>query len=503
MPITESSSPIASPIAGPPPLPTPVPDIVAALRRVALLDGLADAEYEWLATHGSERIAQAGARVFSGGAPVSAMTIILKGEIHVRRDQGGPMALFIGRSGQITGLLPFSRMKASGGMGYAASDAWVIDIDKHLFPEMLTAIPSMAQRCVSILLDRTREVTRMEQQAEKLSALGKLAGNLSHELNNPASAAQRSASSLMRELRTYGAQKYQLGNLCFSPEQTSRYRAWEADVRSTLASPSAALGLSAPAALGLSAAGPMDPNDREESITRWLQQHAVTSPWTIAPTLAEAGVTTDQLSALASFANDTVIAVALAAFASALRAERMTEAMLESTARIFELIRAIKDYSYMDQAPIQEIDLAKGLDNTISMFASRLAGVAIERDYDPGLPCISVYGSELNQVWTAIIENALEAMEGLPDARLSLKTRLSGEMALIEIWDSGPGIPSALQSRIFEPFFTTKPPGKGLGLGLDAANRIVQKHRGFIRVESRPAATCFQIRLPLNQLQAY
>ncbi len=493
MPITDSLSLIASPIAGPPAHPTPVPEIIAALRRVAPLDGLTDAEYEWLATHGTERTAQAGARVFSGGAPVSAMTIILKGEIHVRRDQGGPMALFIGRSGQITGLLPFSRMKASGGMGYAASDTWVIDIGKNLFPEMLAAIPSMAQRCVSILLDRTREVTRMEQQAEKLAALGKLAGNLSHELNNPASAAQRSASSLMRELRTYGAQKYQLGSLCFSPEQAGRYRAWEADVRSTLAAPSVGLGLPAT----------MDQNDREEGITRWLQQHTVGNPWTIAPTLAEAGVTVDQLNSLASFADDTVIAVALAAFASALRAERMTEAMLESTARIFELIRAIKDYSYMDQAPIQEIDLANGLDNTLSMFASRLAEVAIERDYDPELPCISVYGSELNQVWTAIIENALEAMEGLPDAKLRLKTKISGDMALIEIWDAGPGIPAALQSRIFEPFFTTKPPGKGLGLGLDAANRIVQKHRGFIRVESRPGATCFQVRLPLNQLQAY
>ena len=497
MPSTDTSSPTMSLIIGSPERPTPVEEIVSALRRIAPLDGLTDSEYEWFAEHGIERVAAAGARIFDGGTAASSMIIILKGEIHVRREKGGPMALFIGRSGQITGLIPFSRMKTFGGIGYAATDTWLIDIAKELFSQMLAAIPSMAQRCVSILLDRTREVTRIEQQAEKLSALGKLAANLSHELNNPASAAQRSASSLMRELRTYGNQKYQLGSLCFSDEQAARYCAWEANVRGTLALPAASLAQT----------DPMRQSDREEGAMRWLQAHGVSSPWTIAPTLAESGVTPAQLDSLAAFADDSVIAVALAAFASALRAERMTEAVLESTARIFELIRAIKDYSYMDQAPIQEIDLAQGLDNTLSMFASRLAGIQIEREYDPALPCISAYGGELNQVWTAIIENALEAMLGaaIPasGAKLRLKTRLSGEIAMIEIWDTGLGIPPALLSRIFEPFFTTKPPGKGLGLGLDAANRIVQKHRGFIRVESKPGATCFQVRLPLNQLQAY
>ncbi len=486
--------------AGPPEQPTPVPQIVAALRKVAPLNGLTDAEYEWLATHGAERVSPAGAHIFHGGAPVTAMNIILKGEIHVRREQAGPMSLFVGRSGQITGLLPFSRMKTFGGLGYAASDAWVLDIDKSLFPAMLASIPSMGQRCVSVLLDRVREVTRMEQQAEKLNALGKLAGNMSHELNNPASAAQRSASSLMGELRIYGAQKYRLGSLCFAPEQAMQYRAWEAGVRAANTT-LAADGLST---------DPLLQNDREDSITRWLEAHPVPEAWTIAPTLAESGVTTAQLDELACFAGDQVVPVALAAFASSLRAERMTEAVLESTARIFDLIRAIKDYSYMDQAPIQEIDLAQGLDNTLSMFSARLANITIERDYDPELPCISAYGGELNQVWTAIIENSLDAMQNgaahhgeSKTATLRLRTRLSGQMALIEIWDTGPGIDPTLLSRIFEPFFTTKAPGKGLGLGLDAANRIAQKHRGFIRVESKPGATCFQVRLPVNQREAY
>jgi signal transduction histidine kinase len=193
--------------------------------------------------------------------------------------------------------------------------------------------------------------------------------------------------------------------------------------------------------------------------------------------------------------------VALATFASSLRVERMAETVVNSTVRIFDLIRAIKDYSYMDQAPIQDVDLAQSLETTLTMFNSRLQNVTIERNYDPDLPPVSAYGSELNQVWTALIENALDAMKDRGTLRLS--TRSSGQMAFVEIWDTGPGIPPELKSRIFEPFYTTKAPGKGLGLGLDTAQRIVTKHSGFIQVESHPGATCFQVRLPLDQAGAY
>jgi signal transduction histidine kinase len=473
-------------------IPTPRLELLAALRKVKHLDGLTDAEYEWLADHGTERKALPGTVVFQEGEPATQMTIMLKGEVHVRRDRSGPAALFIGRSGVITGLIPFSRMKAHGGQGSTAGNTWVLDIHKDLFPEMLQVIPSMGQRCVSVLLDRVREVTRMEQQAEKLAALGKLAGNLSHELNNPASAAQRSASTLLGELRTYGWAKYQLGSLCLTEEQTTRYRDWEASVRASL-----------PITQGpaLSTIDPLQISEREDALMQWLQQHRIPEPWILGPTFAEAGVVPEHLDALVKVASPEIVPAALAAFASSLRAERMTEAVLDSTARIFDLIRAIKDYSYMDQAPIQEIDLAQGLENTLLMLNSRLQQVTVERDYDPELPPLSVYGSELNQVWTALIENALDAMED--HGTLRLQTHLSGQMALIEVHDTGFGIPADIRNRIFEPFFTTKAPGSGLGLGLDAAMRIVQKHRGFISVESRPGATCFQVRLPLNQLQAY
>jgi signal transduction histidine kinase len=433
-----------------------------------------------------------GAMIFLEGTPCDKMHIILRGEIHVRRHRSGPIALFIGRAGQMTGKLPYSRMKTYGGDAYTVGPAWSLDVDQSLFPAMLAAIPSMAQRCVSVLLDRVREVTRMEQQAEKLTALGKLAANLAHELNNPASAAQRSASSLFAELRQYGDLKYRLGNLCLSEKQTSQYRAWVSRTRARMAE--YANGANAPL-------DPLAESDRETALLKWLETHNISNPWAIAPALAETRITAEQLDELADAATAEVLPVAISTFASSLRVERMAETVVDSTVRIFDLIRAIKDYSYMDQAPIQDVDLAQSLENTLVMFTSRLQHVNVELNFDPALPPVSAYGSELNQVWTSLIENALDAMHD--KGTLKLTTRLTGQLAVVEVWDTGPGIEPALKSRVFEPFYTTKAPGRGLGLGLDTVQRIINKHSGFVTLESKPGATCFQVRLPLDQAQAY
>ena len=485
----------ARPLATAAPTPTPLPEIVDALRTIAQLDGLTDEEYTWLATHGTERIATDGAVIFREGEPASHLNILLKGEVHVRRFKSGPMMLFIGRAGQMTGKLPFSRMKTYGGEGYTVGDAWTLDIHEDLFPAMLIAVPSMGQRCVSILLDRVREITRMEQQAEKLAALGKLAANLAHELNNPASAAQRSAASLFGELREYGEQKYRLGNLCLTQEESDNYRNWAQSARDRMAAYAIPSG---------SQQTILANNDREDATLRWLEAHNIPRPWTIAPALAETRLPISVLDELATLVRPQILAVAVATIAGSIRVERMAETVVNSTVRIFDLISAIKDYSYMDQAPIQDVDLAQSLENTLIMLSSRLENVTVQLDFDPSLPPVSAYGSELNQVWTALIENALDAMESNPGPRiLKLRTHFNSQMALVEVWDNGPGIEPDLQSRIFEPFFTTKAPGSGLGLGLDTVQRIVSKHSGFVSTQSKPGETCFQVRLPLDQAQAY
>ncbi len=471
----------------PPACPTPVEEIAAALERIGPLHGLPLEDRLWLARHGEEFVANTGDVLFEEGAPAERMMLLLKGEIHVRRQHGGPMALFIGRSGQMTGLLPFSRMKGYGGQGFAASPVWALFIHKSLFPEMLQAIPSMGQRVVSTLLDRVREVTRIEQQAEKLTALGKLAGNLAHELNNPASAAQRAAAGLVAELRANRENRFKLVNLCLSEAQVAGIEAWEQKM--------------------LGRSGEQQEQDavafiaREEELRAWLNALGCGDVWEVAPQLAEQGVTIGDLEELHALLGTSETCVSLQFFARYLRSSRSVETLVSSTARIFDLISAIKAYSSMDRAPILEVNVAAGLDATVQMLQSRMGRIQVERDYQPDLPTISAYGGELNQVWTALMENALDAMGSQGCLRLACSQE--GEMLLVEVWDTGCGIPAELQDRIFEPFFTTKAPGLGLGLGLDNAMRIVRKHRGHLSVRSEPGSTCFRVRLPLDQLQAY
>ncbi len=235
----------------------------------------------------------------------------------------------------------------------------------------------------------------MEQQAEKLSALGKLAGNLAHELNNPASAAQRAASGLLDELHVYGYEKFRLGSLCLSEAHLQVVRKWQNAVIEHARE---------------NRGKTEDLATREDDLSAWMRTHNIAEPWRIAPELAEAGVVPDTLEALTGFLESDAIAVILSQLASSLRARGMAEAMLDSTNRIFDLIRAIKDYSYMDQAPIQEVDIPQGLENTLAMLQSRLQHVEIERRYADELPHISAYASELNQVWMALLENALDAI---------------------------------------------------------------------------------------------
>ncbi|HTW60351.1 MAG TPA: ATP-binding protein [Terracidiphilus sp.] len=493
------SSAVVTPAA-----PTPVEEIAAALERIGPLHGLSFEERLWLARHGREAYANAGEILFEEGAPAEQMVLILKGEIHVRRQHGGPMALFIGRAGQMTGILPFSRMKSYGGQGFAVSPVWALLIDRKDFPAMLQAIPSMGQRSVTTLLDRVREVTRIEQQAEKLAALGKLAGNLAHELNNPASAAQRAAANLVEALEANRANRFKLVKLALSEGQIRAIEAWEEKV----------LTRPAPSPQSRPEPGALDYIAREEAIRGWLSATGCEGIWVIAPQLAEQGVTVADLNQYLTILGPAEACISLQFFARYLRSTRSAETLVNSTARIFDLIGAVKDYSNMDRAPILEVDVPAGLDATLQMLRSRMDHIEIERDYEPNLPRISAYGGELNQVWTALIENALDALgDALPAhtssaagrsrGTLRIACRMEAEMLLVEIWDSGPGIPPELQERIFEPFFTTKAPGRGLGLGLDYAMRIVRKHRGHLSVKSEPGSTCFRVRLPLDQLQAY
>lgn len=479
-------------LASAPESPTPEGEIIRALRAIASLNGLTDAEYRWLATHSTERVGEDGSFIFCEDEPSSHMTIILCGDVMAHRRKSGPVARFVGRTAQVTGKLPFSRMKSWGADGRCVGSVWVLDIHQDLFPEMLQVIPSMGQRCVTLLLDRVRDFTRMDEQAEKLLALGKLAANLSHELNNPASAAQRSASTIAEELGRADEAKFKLGSLFRSEEERERFNEWMRGMRRAVKNCLAYSPLPR---------NPLDASDHEVALIAWLEQRGVPLAWESGPVLAEMRVPLSELEELARIVEPTVLAPAIDAIVSTLRIEAMSNTVLDSSQRIFELISAIRGYSFMDQAPVQEVDLAESIGNTLAMFRSRMNRVETKLDYAPDIPLVSAYGSELNQVWSALIENALDAMHD--EGVLTIAIRQTAQTVIVEVRDNGPGIDPEIQSRIFEPFFTTKPLGTAMGLGLDTVQRIVGRHSGSVAMDSHPQATCFQVRLPINLLQAY
>lgn len=467
-------------------------EIIAALRRIEGLDALTGEEYRWLATHGTERWLDDQTIVFREGAPAHYMHILLEGEILVRRrNAGAAVTSSLARTGRITGKLPYSRMTSWAAEGCSSGGLWLLDIHDDDFAAMLIAIPSMAQRCVSVLLDRVRDFTRADLQAEKLIALGKLAANLSHELKNPAAAAERAALNLGSVLDE-GLQSCELGRLFRSDEELSRYMAWITGALTEAVGnpPSAGQGQ-----------GLLSQSDREDVFTIWLEGHSVPNTWMVAPSLARSTLPVSALDQLASVVPPEALARAISRFTDILDARAMIGAIAHSSARIYTIVSAIQDYSYMDQAPIQPIDLNRSIETTLTLLRSRVEGLGLMTNFDSSLPPITGYGAELSQVWTALIENAVDAMGGRGSLKVS--TRAAGKMAFVEVCDDGPGVDPAISSLIFEPFFTTKPLGQGLGLGLDLVRRIVGKHFGSVTVESSPGATCFQVRLPLDRPQIY
>jgi len=375
--------------------------------------------------------------------------------------------------------------------GEAVTPVRVIWFSSGIFPEMCQRMPPLIGRLVAVLTDRVREVTRMDEQREKLASLGKLSAGLAHELNNPAAAARRAASGLAELLATARENNVRLNRFALTPQQREYIARFERDTGKRAAQSPVSLA-------------PLERSDREEQLTAWLEAHRVQDAWKLAPVLVEAGVDRNELDSLVENIAPEPLGEVFCRVASLLTAATLVHEIEHSTARISELVKAIKEYSYMDQAPEQEVDLHSGLDSTLTIMAYKIkkASVAVVREYDRSLPRICAFGSELNQVWTNLIDNAVDAMNvnGSGSVKqLTVRTARDPVGVLVEIADTGSGIPSEVQSRIYDPFFTTKPIGEGTGLGLDAVSRIVRKHRGDIHVDSKPGDTRFQVRLPLSR----
>ncbi len=443
------------------------------LRRVAVFHDLPDEQLDWFLDHATELRLQSGDIYVRAGDPADKMIVVLEGEGQARFE-GPNENVFTTKAGSVTGVLPYSRMVNFPATSRAVVPSRILTFPAALFNDLLSHMPELGRRLVATMVDRTREVTRGEQQRDRLAALGKLSAGLAHELNNPAAAARRTAEQLRRAVGEFRTSVNKLEAIRLTVEERAAIERFESTCR-----------------VQDSQAEALRASELEEEIEGILQQHGIENSWQYASTLVESGAQPVPLNVMLAAVRPNLAEAALKRVSAMTEINQLLNELEDSTSKISDLVRAIKEYSYMDQAPVQDVDLTRSLENTLTIMAHKLKkGVTVKRDYHATPLVVNSYGSELNQVWTNIIDNAIDAMHS--EGELRIKTFTEGDCAVVEIGDSGPGIPLEIQSRIFEPFFTTKGVGEGTGLGLDTTLRIVRKHRGSINVNSSPAIPGFR-----------
>ncbi|MEM1043865.1 MAG: ATP-binding protein [Bacteroidota bacterium] len=460
----------------------PVP--VDEIRQVAEFEGLSEAVYDWLAEHATYYEVPVGERVFRSGQEADSMVIVLGGAIQLVLDVGGQPILYdTFEAGRVVGVLPYSRMTHYTGSGLVVEPVRMVVVQKADFPAMLETSEELGRRLVALMSDRVREATRSQQQREKMMALGKLSAGLAHELNNPAAAIRRSAAELGERVAQLPELVARMTQHAVTAEQVRQ----ASDIRAT-AKPAPDLST-------------VERGEQEDDLADRLEALGVDDGWRLAEVLVDAGFTAGCLDDIAGGIPDVAVPDVLRWIEGGLAADRLLAEIESAASRISGLVGSVKSYSHMDQAPACEAtDVPTGIDSTVTMLGHKIKkqGVRFVRTIPSDLPRIPAYAGALNQVWTNLLDNALDAAgEG---GTIEVAAEVAGEYLCVSVIDDGAGVPEDIQSRIFEPFFTTKGVGEGTGLGLDVVQRIVVKqHRGTLDLESEPGRTVFTVCLPLDE----
>jgi signal transduction histidine kinase len=454
----------------------------AELRRITAFSDLPDNQIDWFLSHAEEMVLQAGESFVRQGDPPAWMFIFLEGAFQWRGEFGGDTVVMPANAGEISGVYPFSRMKKFTVGGRALSDGRLLRFPASLFPELVQKMPELTTSLVAMMSERVKEGTRIEQQHDRLVSLGKLAGGLAHELNNPAAAAMRATRQLEGMLEKLRNTSFELGRGSIGDAQQAEIGRIEAGFTQTNVSPPDPVSLS----------------DLEDRLTTVLHPHAQQDTGELSATLAGCNMQPEALASLLAKLDSATAKAAVARIAASAESAVLLNVIRNSTSRISELVQTIREYTYLDQARLQDVDIVKSLETTLTILNHELSnGIGVRREYQPVPLLVDSFGSELNQVWTNLIQNAVDAMAGKGELRV--RTFREDHFVVVEIGDNGPGIAPEVRSHIFEPFFTTKGVGEGTGLGLDTAQRIVRKHRGDIQVSSVPGDTRFQVWLPLAE----
>jgi signal transduction histidine kinase len=455
----------------------------ADLATVATFADLPAEVLNWLLTHGSARHFAPGEIVFEPETPAEYLIAIVRGTVQFYGGAAGQREpLFRAEQSTVSGVLPYSRLRVIKNAGVAVGDTLLYLLHRDQFPALEHESPELTQRLVGLMNDRSRDQVRAQERDDKLRALGKLSAGLAHELNNPAAAIARAAPALQALATAKPALLQELVVHCPSPEALAAL---------------AALAVPNPNAVPTFSA--LECADREDELADWLEEQGVPEGYRLAAGLLTANLTRAELEPAAELLPAAARPAAFAWLEGQLTTLQLIKDVQEAGSRISKLVSDVKTYSHMDRATATEpLDVTTGLDSTLNMlgFQLRSKNVRVVRDYAPGLPQIKGQVSSLNQVWTNLIDNAIDALPA-QGGELTLRTRQEGGFVQVFLIDNGSGIPAEVLPHIFEPFYTTKQAGSGSGLGLDIAQRIIRQHDGQLQVQSAPGRTEFCVWLPV------